>query len=57
MINQNNSGPQDPSRVNVSVQWDVDYWTKKFNCTREQLVKAVQKVGTSANAVERHFQH
>ena len=46
-----NTGPQDDSRVNVNQPHEVQYWTKKFGCTEEQLRRAVQAVGVSATAV------
>jgi len=55
--NPQNRGPQDASRVNVSEPWEVAYWTRKFDCTKDELVTAVQEVGTSAVAVEKHLQH
>ena len=55
--NLQNRGPQDASRVNVSEPWEVAYWTRKFDCTKDELVAAVQEVGTSAVAVEKHLQH
>jgi hypothetical protein len=47
--------PQDASRVNVHETWEVEYWCKKFGCTKAQLIAAVNAVGTSAIAVEKHL--
>ncbi|MFZ6876381.1 DUF3606 domain-containing protein [Undibacterium sp. Di27W] len=55
--NLQNRGPRDASRVNVSEPWDVAYWTRKFDCTKDELVNAVQEVGTSAVAVEKQLKH
>jgi hypothetical protein len=44
--------PQDSSRVNVNENYEVPYWTEKFNCSAEQLRKAVDAVGPSAEKVE-----
>jgi Protein of unknown function (DUF3606) len=33
----------------------VQYWTKKFGCTTEQLKAAVKKVGVMAADVEREL--
>jgi hypothetical protein len=46
------TGPQDASRINIHEKYEVDYWTKKFGVTPDQLRAAVSKVGTSARAVE-----
>ena len=48
-------GPQDASRVNVHEEWEVRYWTKKFDCTKEQLEGAVKAVGPVATAVEKYL--
>jgi Protein of unknown function (DUF3606) len=45
--------PQDSSKVNVNEDYEVQYWTKKFGCTPQQLKDAVKKVGTGAAAVEK----
>jgi hypothetical protein len=45
-------GPQDASRINVHEKYEVEYWSKKFNVTPEQLKAAVARVGVSAKAVE-----
>lgn len=47
--------PQDASKVNVNEQWEVQYWCKEFNCTPEQLKKAVDAVGVSAEKVRQHL--
>ena len=44
--------PQDSSRVNMNEDYEVRYWTNKFNCTEEQLGIAVKAVGSSAEKVE-----
>jgi hypothetical protein len=33
----------------------MQYWSKKFNCTKEQLAEAVNKVGTSSEKVEEYL--
>ncbi|MDG9882333.1 DUF3606 domain-containing protein [Pseudomonas putida CSV86] len=51
----NNRGPQDRSRINLSEEWEVQYWTKKFGVTKEKLTEAVKAVGASAEAVQKHL--
>ncbi len=43
--------PQDASRINVHERHELEYWTK-HGVTPERLKQAVDKVGTSAKAVE-----
>ena len=41
-------GPQDRSRINLSEDYEVRYWTKELGCTVDQLRKAVQEAGSSS---------
>jgi len=53
--NLSNKGPQDDSKINIHQEWEVDYWTKKLNCTRSQLIAAVKAVGVQVTSVRRHL--
>lgn len=55
--NLNERGAPDSSLINTSEQWELDYWTRKFNCTEDELKKAVQEVGSSAQAVEQYLKN
>lgn len=48
-------GQPDRSKVNVNEQWEVDYWTKKWGVTAQQLRAAVAAVGVNAANVARHL--
>jgi hypothetical protein len=45
-------GPQDSSRINLNEDYEVRYWTNKFNCTEAELRRAVQASGSIAAKVE-----
>lgn len=47
----NKKGAQDRSRINMNEDHEVAYWTEKFNVTREELQRAVDQAGSSADAV------
>lgn len=47
--------PQDPTKINIHEEWEVRYWTNKWNVTRQQLIDAVRVAGTSAAAVARQL--
>ena len=47
----NKKGPQDRSRINMNEDHEVDYWTEKFNVSREELQRTVEQAGNSADAV------
>jgi Protein of unknown function (DUF3606) len=48
-------GPQDRSKINMHEDYEVRYWTKELGVTREQLQRAVEKVGNSAAAVRKEL--
>lgn len=48
-------GPQDRSRIALGEDYEVRYWTDKFGVSKDQLAEAVEAVGNSADAVERHL--
>lgn len=45
-------GPRDSSRIAMGEDYEVEYWTDKFGVSRDELQKAVDAVGNSADAVE-----
>ncbi|WP_250255693.1 DUF3606 domain-containing protein [Chryseobacterium sp. Marseille-Q3244] len=47
--------PQDATKVNVNESWELEYWSKKFGVTKEQLKNAVKAVGVSAATVQKHL--
>lgn len=53
--NLNIRQPQDPTKINVNEDWEVRYWTNKWNVTREQLVAAVRRVGVQTKDVAREL--
>jgi hypothetical protein len=44
-------GQQDRQRINMSEDYEVAYWTKKWGVSREQLAEAVRKVGPMSASV------
>jgi hypothetical protein len=45
----------DRSKINMSEDYEVHYWTKHLNVSREVLQRAVDKVGNSAAAVRKEL--
>jgi len=45
-------GSQDRSRINLREKYEIEYWKNKFGVSEEELRDAVQRVGSSASAVE-----
>ena len=48
-------GSPDRDLINTSENYEVEYWSKKFGVTAEQLKAAVRAVGNSAAAVKAHL--
>lgn len=55
MDNKQKVGSPDRDRINVSEDYELEDWSKKFGVTKEQLKSAVRAVGSSAKAVEKHL--
>lgn len=47
--------PQDASKISLSEDYEVVYWTKKFGISADGLRDAVNAVGNGAAAVENHL--
>ena len=55
--NLNHAGEPDRSRINTNQEHEVQYWSKKFGCTADQLRKAVGRVGNKPEAVESELKY
>lgn len=55
--NRQERGPQDRSRINVNEDYELQYWSKEFDVSPEQLIKAVESVGVSADKVRAHLKN
>jgi hypothetical protein len=55
MDNTAKRGESDRSRISLQQRHEVEYWTKRFGVSREQLEEAVNAVGHAVDAVERHL--
>jgi hypothetical protein len=53
--NKDLKGPQDSSRINMNEDYEVQYWTNKFSCSKLELQDAVTSVGNSAQKVEEYL--
>jgi hypothetical protein len=49
------TGAADRSRINVNEDYELRDWSTTLGVTPEELKKAVEKVGTSADAVRKHL--
>ena len=56
MDDKQKTGKGDDSRINVNESYELQYWSEKFDVSRDELRQAVEAVGTSAQEVEKYFQ-
>jgi len=45
--------PQDSPRINVLEDWDLRYWSDRWNVPRHQVMDAVKRVGVQVKDVAR----
>jgi hypothetical protein len=50
-----NRAAPDRSKIAMGEEYEVKYWTKHLGVTREQLQRAVDKVGNSAATVKKEL--
>jgi hypothetical protein len=50
---KNMTGEPDRSRISLSEDYEVKYWTDNYGITVDRLKAAVQAVGNSPDAVEK----
>jgi Protein of unknown function (DUF3606) len=55
MDNLTKRNQPDRSKINMHEDYEVKHWTKALGVTREELQKAVDKVGNSAAAVRKEL--
>jgi hypothetical protein len=55
MDDKNKRRPADANRVNVNEEYEIQYWTGKFNCSEEELKRAVEAVGPMADKVQQYL--
>jgi hypothetical protein len=46
---------RDRSMINMHEDFEVEYWTEELGVSRDELQKAVDKVGNSAAAVRKEL--
>jgi hypothetical protein len=55
MDDLNKKGAGERSKINMHEDYEVKYWTKQLGVSRDELEKAVDKVGNSAAAVRKEL--
>ena len=44
--------PEDPERINISVESELNWWSNELKVSKEQLKEAVDSVGAFPGAVK-----
>ncbi len=55
MDNISKTGTPDSKTINLNEDYEVAYWTKELNVTKEELRDGVNEVGKSAEAVREYL--
>jgi Protein of unknown function (DUF3606) len=55
MDDLNKKGAVDRGKINMHEDYEVKHWTKQLGVSKEELQKAVDKVGNSAAAVRKEL--
>lgn len=55
MDSKENIGKPDRDRINVNEEYELNYWSKKFNVTKDELKEAAKAVGDNAKKVEEYL--
>jgi hypothetical protein len=45
--------PQDSPRINVHEDWELRYWSDRWNVPRQQLMDTIRRVGAQVQEVAR----
>ncbi len=53
--NLNRRQPEDPKKINKNQSWEIEYWCKKLNCTRDKLLAAIKVVGPYVEDVKKYL--
>jgi hypothetical protein len=55
MDNLNRKVPEDPTKINLNQQWEIEYWTKKLGISESKLRTIVTKVGVYVADVKKEL--
>ncbi len=47
--------PEDPTKINVNQQWEIDFWTKTLGVSEMQFRNAVRVVGPLVKEVKKYL--
>ena len=54
-LNHISRGPRDRTRVDVDQLWEVQWWSKGFGVSTQEVLAAVREVGPLVSDLDRYF--
>jgi hypothetical protein len=48
--------PEDPTKINIHEDWELNYWSRELHITKDELIEIVKKVGVSISDVKEELQ-
>jgi hypothetical protein len=54
-VDPKQTGKPDDARINVDQEHEVKHWSERFGVSRDELRRAVQKVGPMVERVKQHL--
>jgi hypothetical protein len=57
MDNTAKIGQPDRSKINMHEEYEVKYWMRELGVTKQELARAIEKVGNAAAAVRKQLGH
>lgn len=49
------TSPEDPTKINIHQDWELDYWSKTLGVSEEEIIIAVNTVGVMVANVKNHL--
>ena len=56
MTNQIKNLPKEATSININDDVELEWWANHFNINKDKIKDAVNRVGTSIEAIRRFFQ-
>lgn len=47
--------PEDPTKINIHQQWELNFWTNELGVTETELKNAVRVVGSMVKDVKKYL--
>lgn len=48
--------PEDPTKINIHEDWELNYWSRELHISKDELIEIVKKVGVYVSDVKEELQ-